>query len=146
MCVPLFVRFLEYRRLVAANRESLPRLQGVFTSLKARRTQLLADDLLEDLFLILLDTIDTALAANLYGLASVCLVLTGVLDGDWILAKCFAHDWSCGLCLGLRHCNCCESGCNCDSQHHLVHSKSSRIEPYSCEVALVRKFTVRRVH
>ena len=106
MCVPLFVRFLEYRRLVAANRESLPRLQGVFTSLKARRTQLLADDLLEDLFLILLDTIDTALAANLDGLASVCLVLTAVLYSDWVLAKWLTHDRTCGLSLGLRHSDC----------------------------------------
>ena len=71
MCVPLFVRFLEYRRLVAANRESLPRLQGIFTSPKAQRTQLLADDLLEDLVLILLDAFDTALAADLDGLAGV---------------------------------------------------------------------------
>jgi len=125
MCVPLFVRFLEYRRLVAANRESLPRLQGLFTSPKARLAQLLAEDLLEDLVLILLDTIDTALAADLDGLASICLVLTAVLDSDWVLAKRFTHDWTCSLCLGLRHCNCCESGCNCDSQHHLVHSNPS---------------------
>ena len=106
MCVPLFVRFLEYRRLVAANRESLPRLQGLFTSPKARLTQLLAEDLLEDLVLILLDTFDTALAAYLDRLASICLVLAAVLDRDWVLAKWLAHNWACGLRLGLRHCDC----------------------------------------